>query len=162
MPALKNPRWERFAFAIFQGLDGNNRIDRAASTAYLTAYPNCSPGNSAEAAASRLLRRVKPITERVLELQAEQRKRLEHKIDLSKERVGKRLDLASQIAEKQGNAQGITTAELGIAKVFGLITHKVESPQGDFSQAKSMQDVGRMLLEHVGFAAPPTQQSRWH
>src|SRR5262245_66176629 len=45
------------------------------------------------------LRKVKPILERVRELQAEQNKRLEPKLDLSKERVGRRLDQASRIAE---------------------------------------------------------------
>ena len=71
MPALQNPRHEAFALAILAGLAGKTRIDRAQSTAYLKAYPNCSNGNSAEAAASRLLRRVKPIIERIRELQAE-------------------------------------------------------------------------------------------
>jgi hypothetical protein len=73
MPALRNPRYERFAQALFAGLAGETRVKRAQSTAYLTAYltayPNCSNGNSAQAAASRLLRRVKPIIERVRELQ---------------------------------------------------------------------------------------------
>jgi hypothetical protein len=70
MPALSNPR-EAFAQAIFKGLGGKTRQERAASTAYLQAYPSCTNGNPAEAAASRLLRRVKPILDRVLELQAE-------------------------------------------------------------------------------------------
>jgi hypothetical protein len=61
MPPLKNPRHEAFAQAIVAGLAGKTRIERAQSTAYLAAYPSCSNGNSAEAAASRLLRRVKPI-----------------------------------------------------------------------------------------------------
>ena len=82
MPALKNPRYERFAQALFAGLAGETRIKRAQSTAYLTAYPNCSNGNSAEAAASRLLRRVKPIIERVRELQAEQAARTQKKVDI--------------------------------------------------------------------------------
>src|SRR5262249_32620094 len=94
MPALANPRWERFALALFAGLDGKTRIERAQSTAYLTAYPNCKPGNSAESAASQLLRRIKPITERVRELQEEQSRKIQKKIDLSKERIGRRLDLA--------------------------------------------------------------------
>src|SRR5215472_13270533 len=50
MPALSNPRYERFAQALFAGLAGETRIERAQSTAYLTAYPNCSNGNSAQAA----------------------------------------------------------------------------------------------------------------
>jgi hypothetical protein len=65
MPPLPNPRYERFAQAIVAGLAGETRIERAQSTAYRVAYPTCSEGNSAEAAASRLLRRVKPIVERV-------------------------------------------------------------------------------------------------
>jgi hypothetical protein len=90
MPALSNPRHEAFAQALFAGLAGETRIKRAQSTAYLTAYPNCSNGNSAEAAASRLLRRVKPILDRVLELQAESYRRI-----LVTERVRRqRLELA--------------------------------------------------------------------
>ena len=152
MPALSNPRYERFAQALFAGLAGETRVKRAQSTAYLTAYPNCSNGNSAEAAASRLLRRVKPIIERVRELQAEQNKRLEPKLDLSKERVGRRLDQASRIAEYQGNAAAMATSELGLAKVFGLIGASDDYNPTD--KANSMQDIGRMLLQSVGFSAP--------
>src|SRR5262245_57536888 len=100
MPALANPRHEAFAQAIFAGLTGETRVKRAQSTAYLTAYPNCSNGNSAEAAASRLLRRVKPIIERVRELQAEANARLQPKLDLSRERVGRNLDYASTRSEE--------------------------------------------------------------
>jgi hypothetical protein len=153
MPALSNPRYERFAQALFAGLAGETRVKRAQSTAYLTAYPNCSNGNSAEAAASRLLRRVKPIIERVRELQAEANARLQPKLDLSRERVGKRLDLASQIAEQERNAQGIVASELGIAKVFHHMTD-AEQPKLDFATANSMQDIGRKLLQSVGFASP--------
>jgi hypothetical protein len=153
MPALSNPRYERFAQALFAGLAGETRVKRAQSTAYLAAYPNCSKGNPAEAAASRLLRRVKPIADRVRELQAEANARLQPKLDLSRERVGKRLDLASQIAEQERNAQGIVASELGIAKVF----HHMNDPEPnrlDFATANSMQDIGRKLLQSVGFASP--------
>jgi hypothetical protein len=154
MPALSNPRYERFAQALFAGLAGETRVKRAQSTAYLTAYPNCSNGNSAEAAASRLLRRVKPIVERVRELQAEANARLQPKLDLSRERVGKRLDLASQIAEQERNAQAIVASELGIAKVFHRITDDNEPSKIDFNTANSMEDIGRKLLQSVGFASP--------
>src|SRR5262249_31596688 len=116
MSALSNPRHERFAQALFAGLAVETRIKRAQSTAYLTAYPNCSKGNPAEAAASRLLRRVKPIADRVRELQAEANARLQPKLDLSRERIGRRLDLASQMAERQQNPAAIVNSELGIAK----------------------------------------------
>src|SRR5262249_37054970 len=153
MSALSNPRHERFAQALFAGLAGETRIKRAQSTAYLTAYPNCSKGNPAEAAASRLLRRVKPIADRVRELQAEANARLQPKLDLSRERIGRRLDLASQMAERQQNPAAIVNSELGIAKVF----HKIDAAdadQIDFNQANSMQDIGRKLLQSIGFREP--------
>jgi hypothetical protein len=153
MPVLPNPRHEAFAQALFAGLAGETRVKRAQSTAYLTAYPNCSNGNSAEAAASRLLRRVKPVLERVRELQAEQNKRLEPKLDLSKERVGRRLDMASRKAEHEGNTANIIAAELGIAKVFGL-AKPGEQYTLDPSNAESMSDIGRLLLQSVGATTP--------
>src|SRR5262245_1656358 len=155
MPALSNPRYERFAQALFAGLAGETRVDRAQSTAYLTAaYPNCSSGNSAEAAASRLLRRVKPILERVRELQAEANARLQPNIDLSRERIGRRLDKASRIAEEQGNASAMATSELGIAKVFGLAKAGEGYNPIDPSNAESMSDIGRLLLQSVGATSP--------
>jgi valyl-tRNA synthetase len=153
MPALANPRWERFALALFAGLDGKTRIERAQSTAYLAAYPNCKPGNSAESAASQLLRRIKPITDRVRELQAEQSAKIQKKIDLSKERIGRRLNLASEMAEQQQNPAAIVNSELGIAKVF----HPADAPDPnhiDFNSAQSMTDIGRKLLQTIGFRDP--------
>jgi hypothetical protein len=153
MPALDNPRWERFALALFAGLDGKTRLERAQSTAYLVAYPNCKPGNSAESAASQLLRRIKPITDRVRELQAEQSAKIQKKIDLSKERIGRRLNLASEMAEQQQNPAAIVNSELGIAKVF----HPIDAPDPnhiDFNSAQSMQDIGRKLLQSIGFKEP--------
>ena len=153
MPALSNPRYEAFAQAIFVGLAGKTRIDRAQSTAYLKAYPNCSSGNSAEACASKLLRRAKPILDRVRELQAEANARLQPKLDLSRERVGRRLDKASRIAEQQGNASAMATSELGIAKVFHGEQAQESSPL-DFKNAHSMHDIGRKLLMTVGMENP--------
>ena len=152
MPVLPNPRHEAFAQAIFAGLAGKTRIERAHSTAYLEAYPSCSPGAPAWVNASRLLRRAK-VWERVGELQAEANKRLQPKIDLSRERIGKRLDLASQIAEQERNAQGIVASELGIAKVFHHMTD-TEPAKLDFNTTNSMQDIGKKLLQSVGFASP--------
>jgi hypothetical protein len=152
MPALANPRHEAFAQAIFAGLTGRTRIERAQSTAYLQAYPSCSPGPAAWTNASRLLRRAK-VWERIGDLQAEANKRLEPKIDLSRERIGRRLHLASQMAEQDRNPNGITAAELGIAKVF----HPIDAPDPnhiDFNSAQSMHDIGRKLLQSLGFKEP--------
>ena len=116
MPALDNPRWERFAQAIVEGLANGDRKAYSQGRAYIaagyTAKDQGKRGGSAECAASRLLNRVKPIIERVRELQAEANKRLEPKLDLSRERVGRRLDLASRMAEQQKNPQAIATSEL--------------------------------------------------
>src|SRR5262249_46165728 len=149
MPALANPRWERFALALFAGLDGKTRIERAQSTAYLAAYPNCKPGNSAESAASQLLRRIKPITERVRELQAEANARLQPKLDLSRERVGRNLDYASQLAKQQDNPTAIVNSELAIAKVFHRFDTQNDN-QLDFKSARSMQEIGKKLMQSVG------------
>src|SRR5262249_10961510 len=105
MPALSNPRYERFAQALFAGLAGETHVKRAQSTAYLTAYPNCSNGNSTEAAASRLLRRVKPIIERVRELQAPANAPLPPKLDLSPKRLGKRLHPVSTSPRASQNSK---------------------------------------------------------
>jgi len=153
MPALANPRHEAFAQAIFAGLTGRTRIERAQSTAYLEAYPSCSPGPAAWTNASRLLRRAK-VWERIGELQAEANKRLEPKLDLSRERIGRRLDLASKLAERQENAANIVAAELGIAKVFHRISDAPNASEIDFDAARSMTDIGRKLLQSVGFASP--------
>src|SRR6266498_3687612 len=157
MPALDNPRWERFAQAIVEGLANGDCKPYSQGRAYIaagyTAKDQGKRGGSAECAASRLLNRVKPIIERVRELQAEANKRLQPKIDLSRERIGKRLDLASQIAEQERNAQGIVASELAIAKVF----HHMNDPepnQIDFQSANSMREIGERLLQSVGFASP--------
>jgi len=154
MPALDNPRHERFAFALFAGLSEDSRIGRAASTAYRTAYPNAAQGNSAEAAASRLLRRVKPIMERVRELQREYEQRVEPEIDFSRNRVGKRLDKASRMAEQLENPAAMGANEMHIAKIFGYVTDKTEIKTTDFANAKSMRDIGIGLLAQVGMDAP--------
>src|SRR6516162_5612927 len=87
-------------------------------------------GGTAEANASRLLKKAK-IFDRVQELQQEHYKRVNKKIDLSKERVGRRLDLASTLAEQDRYVQGIVASELGIAKVFRHIEDK-QTDQIDF------------------------------
>lgn len=155
MPALSNPRWEQFAQAIVASFAGKTRLEQAQSTAYQRAGYLAKPGNSAEAAASRLLRRVKPILDRVKELQAEQNARIQRKLDVSKDRVARRLDLASTIAEEDRNPSAIATNELGIAKLFGHITDKSETKvTTDYANAQSPEDIGRMLLQQVDFDDP--------
>jgi hypothetical protein len=103
-----------------------------------------------------LLRRVKPILDRVLELQAEQAKRTQRKIDISRDRLARRLDMASTMAEQQGNIAGIVSSEMGIAKVFG-IDQGTDNPNQSFKTAHSMHDIGQRLLISVGLAQPSQQ-----
>ena len=153
MPALANPRWERFAQCLVASLSDKPAGKNTFKAAYIAAGYSARD-HSAEELASRLLRKVEPIAARVKELQAQQLARIQPKLDLSKERVGRRLDLASRMAEEQNNAQAIATSELGIAKVFGHINGDNDKPQIGFSTAQSMQDIGRKLLQSVGFASP--------
>jgi len=142
MPILDNPRHEAYAQAFFAGLSNGGTQEKA----YRAAGYLVTNKNSANACASRLMLR---IANRVRELQAEANKRLQPKIDLSRERIGKRLDLASRIAEEQKNPSAIASSELGIAKVFGHISDQPEAKH-DFNSAQSMQDIGRKLLQSVG------------
>jgi hypothetical protein len=155
MPVLPNPRHEAFAQAIFAGLVQPNLYSThgaAYAAVGYTANGVGKAGGTAEANASRLLKKAK-IFDRVQELQQEHYKRVNKKIDLSKERVGRRLDLASTLAEQDRNVQGIVASELGIAKVF----HHIEEPDTnkiDFQSANSMKEIGERLLQSVGFASP--------
>jgi Terminase small subunit len=148
MPTLENPRYERFAQALFAGLAGETRVKRAQSTAYLTAYPNCSNGNSAEAAASRLLRRVKPIIERIQELQAQAAEQTKE----TAEKCVQELNELKRKAQQDKAYSAAVSAVMGKVKILNLTTE--QPTQIDFKQAKSMTDIGRKLLQSVGFHEP--------
>ena len=122
MPVLAKPRHEAFAQALFAALSDGQAYSQG--RAYRAAGYLASNANSADAAASRLLRNVKPILDRVRELQAEANKRNESKIDLSRERVGRDLDEAYRTAREQGNAPAMVSSALGIAKVFYAVPNE--------------------------------------
>jgi hypothetical protein len=145
MPILNNPRHEAYAQAFFAGLSNGITQEQA----YRAAGYQITNKNSGKACASRLML---TIANRVRELQQEANKRLQPDVDLSRERVGRRLDLASRMAEEQKNPAGIASSELGIAKVFGL--EKPQDKAQDFASAQSMQDIGRELLKSIGFVSP--------
>src|SRR5215510_2827903 len=83
MPALANPRHERFAQLIVEGLMNGERKAYSQGRAYIAAGYEAKDagkrGGSAEVNASRLLNRAKSIGER----------------------VGRRLDMAWRLAEQQ-------------------------------------------------------------
>jgi hypothetical protein len=146
MPALPNPRHERYAQEFFKGLsNGITQHEAYKAAGYLP-----SNKNSAKAGASRLML---TIANRVRELQEESNKRLQTKVDLSRERVGRRLDLASRMAEEQKNPQGIVASELGIAKVFHEQHNREAKPQ-ELNPSDSTKDIGRKLLQSMGLREP--------
>jgi len=149
MPALANPRHERFAQLIVEGLMNGER------KAYSQGRAKMRKNAAAQQKQPHLdcLRKVKPILDRVRELQAEANKRNESKIDLSGERVGRDLDQASRIAAEQKNASAMVASALGIAKVFHAVPNDTERHLS-FKTAQSMQDIGKRLLMTVGCESP--------
>src|SRR4029450_6382957 len=146
MPALPNPRHERYAQAFFAGLsNGGTQHDAYIKAGYLVTNQN-----SARACASRLML---TIANRVRELQEESNKRLATKLDLSRRRVGERLDKARRMDEAQQNAQGMVASELGIAKVFGL-EHSQEAKPQELNPNDSTRDIARKVLQSVGPREP--------
>jgi hypothetical protein len=155
MPPLDNPRWEAFAQAIVKGLaEDKPNGKNTAKAAYLAAGYSPTTDRAAITAASRLLTNVDLVVERVRELQAEALARIQPKLDISRERVGRRLDRASQIAESKLDAASMVSSELGLAKVFGLAKADDSYNPTDPDSAKSMTDIGRLLLESVGASSP--------
>jgi hypothetical protein len=60
-----------------------------------------------------------------------------------------------RIAEEDRMPQAITTAEKAIAEVRGLVVNNANGADNlDFKQARSMQDIGRKLLQSMGVAEP--------
>jgi hypothetical protein len=112
MPALKNPRWEAFAQAIVAGLASERPNKKnTAKAAYLAAGYSTTTDNATRAAASRLLTNVIPVVDRIRELQANALARVDRKLDISRERIGRNLDEASRMARNQEKTSDIIAAE---------------------------------------------------
>jgi len=153
MPALDNPRWERFAQAIVEGLANGERKPYSQGRAYIaagyTAKDQGKRGGSAECAASRLLNRVKPILARVRELQAIAARNAAE----TAEKMARELNEIQYEARADKAHAAAVSAVLGKARILNIIPEESAKPI-DFAQAKSMQDIGRKLLQSVGFKEP--------
>ena len=163
MPALKNPRWEAFAQAIVAGLASERPNKKnTAKAAYLAVGYSPSSDHAAEVAASRLLRNVEPIVERIRELQANALARVDRKLDISRERIGRNLDLASRIAQDERKASDIVAAETALAKIFGLVKTSSTYDPTDMNNAQSAEQLAELLLQNVGLNSPftPTEIER--
>ena len=84
-------------------------------------------------------------------LQAEQAARIAR---ISRERLARDLDDATDIARRAGNAGVMVSSALAIAKIFGLEGTNQDYNPMDFSQAQSMREIGENLLQSIGFEKP--------
>lgn len=148
MPALKNPRHEAFCRAIVAQLGGKWASQGAA---YVAAGYNAKgageAGGSAEAAASRLLKRVQSISARISELQEQAARRKKVTVDT----IVEEMEEAREVAREERQASAMVAASAGKAKVLGLVVDKSETGKpGDFSGAQSQKDVAVALLRNAG------------
>jgi DNA transposition AAA+ family ATPase len=157
MPALKNVKWERFCQAIVNGVAKQGQ-KFSQGKAYISAGYNAKgvgePGGSAEVCASKLLNRAK-IENRIAELLHEAQHKVTTKRAYDIETISERMALASRIAEEDRNPSALYGAEKAIAEVRGIIVKQQPNQnQLDYNTCQSMQDIGRKLLQPIGFKEP--------
>jgi hypothetical protein len=116
MPALKNPRHERFAQAVARGAD--------AAAAYQSAGYE-SKGSAAKAAASRLLRNA-DVSARIAKLRTTPENALTV-AEVTAATAIIELEDARQLALKKGQASAAVSATMAKAKLAGLLSDKPES-----------------------------------
>ena len=150
MPALENPRHERYAQLIVEGLANGDSKPYSQSRAYIaagyTAKDLGKRGGSAQAASSRLLFRV---IHRVREIQQVAARNAAE----TAEKMARELNEIQYEARADKAHGAAVAAVLGKAKVLNIGAeqqHRVP----DFQQANSMEDIGRKLLQSVGFDSP--------
>jgi len=150
MPPLENPRHERYAQLIVEGLANGDSKPYSQSRAYIaagyTAKDLGKRGGSAQAASSRLLFRV---IHRVRELQQIAARNAAE----TAEKMARELNEIQYEARADKAHGAAVAAVLGKAKVLNIGAeqqHRVP----DFQQANSMEDIGRKLLQSVGFDSP--------
>ena len=152
MLALKNPRHERYAQLIVEGLANGESKPYSQSRAYIaagyTARDTDRNHRSAQAASSRLLSRV---IQRVRELQAIAAEQAAE----TAEKCVQELNQLRKDAHGNKAYGAAVAAAMGKAKILNLSVdqHQFRS-QIDFSQASSMQDIGRKLLQSMGLREP--------
>ena len=149
MPALKNPRHEAFAQAIFSGIVNAKGGAHSQAEAYRRAGYHVTNGNSAKACASRLLTFANGIGERIKELQA---LAAEQTVESADKCIQELNELRREAKADKAYGAAIS-AVMGKAKIMNF-TNEQPKQSVDFQQADSLQDIGRKLLQSVGFALP--------
>jgi hypothetical protein len=150
MPALPNPRHERYAQLIVEGLANGEPKPYSQSRAYISAGYTAKDlgkrGGSAQAASSRLLFRV---IHRVRELQQIAAQNAAETV----EKMARELNEIQYEARADKAHGAAVAAVLGKAKILNIGPQQ-QYQVTDFQQANSMQDIGRKLLQSIGFASP--------
>src|SRR5262249_13361675 len=141
MPALANPRHERYAQLIVEALNNGQPKPYSATHAYIAAEPG-----SAQAASSRLLYRV---INRVRELQQIGATNAAETV----EKMARELNEIQYEARADKAHAAAVSAVLGKARLLNIMPDEAPKPI-DFAKANSMQGIGRKLLQSVGFASP--------
>src|SRR5262249_7630855 len=152
MPILQNPRHEAFAQAIFVGLCSPNIYPtrgHAYNAAGYRAKDAGKAGGSAEVAACNLLKKIK-IFDRVRELQAQAAERAQESAD----KCVQELNQLRRDAHSDKAYGAAVAAVMGKVKILNFIVDQPPNTSVDFSSADSMQDIGRKLLQSVGFREP--------
>ena len=151
MPALQNPRHEAFAQAIFSGIVNAKGGAHSQAEAYRRAGYHVTNGNGAKACVSRLLTFANGIAERIKELQAIAAEQAAE----SAEKCVQELNQLRRDAHSNKAYSAAVAAVMGKAKILNLITDRIEDvTKVDFNSAQSIQDIGRKLLQSVGFKEP--------
>ena len=102
-----------------------------------------------------MLKRSK-VENRIAELLHEAQQRATKKRAYDIDTISDRMALASRIAEEDRNPSALYGAEKAIAEVRGIVVKNGNpNPNNiDFNTANSMQEIGRKLLQSIGFREP--------
>ena len=147
MPILTNPRWEQFARLVVQEGTLHNRNGRSMSDLYLRAGFESEPTMcSARANASRLLRTVKPVIDRIRELQEDAAKLT----GVTVATITGELDAIADIAMTEKQCGAAVSAITSKAKLHGLFVDRQETGKpGDFSKAETAAELAETMLRSV-------------
>jgi dynactin complex subunit len=155
MPALKNPRHEAFAQAIFGGIVNAKGGAHSQAEAYRRAGYNVTNGNSARACASRLLMFANGIGERIKELQAIA---ADQAVE-SAEKMARELNEIQHEARADKAHAAAVSAVLGKAKVLNRTVDKHEIVESS-NMPKNSDDIAIELLADVGLSDPDDEAKR--
>jgi phage terminase small subunit len=155
MPALKNPRHERFAQAVVRAVD--------TAAAYRSAGYDAE-GGAAEAGASRLLRNT-AVAARIAELQATPATTVTATevttTEVTTAQAIREFEEARLLALKKGQAAAAVSATMAKAKLAGLLAEKPENnPERAINFDGNYTDAARRIAFLLRLAADETSNEQ--